>query len=96
MPGLKKVSTTPNSVTIYLEKLTNIEQTYTIDTVQNFMVMNLKPAVVKVSDYYFPEENSVTSYTLPSLCFEKLPTLSPYIEYLTEEPTESDQTIEFE
>ncbi|XP_063289883.1 alpha-2-macroglobulin-like protein 1 [Pelobates fuscus] len=72
MPEVKKVSTTPNSVTIYLEKLTNIVQTYTIDIVQNFMVMNLKPAVVKVFDYYFPEENSVTSYTTISLCSNKL------------------------
>ncbi|CAH2322584.1 pregnancy zone [Pelobates cultripes] len=72
MPEVKKVSITPNSVTIYLEKLTNIVQTYSIDIVQNLVVMNLKPAVVKVFDYYFPEENSVTSYTMISLCSNKL------------------------
>ncbi|XP_063289882.1 alpha-2-macroglobulin-like protein 1, partial [Pelobates fuscus] len=83
MPEVKKVSTTPNSVTIYLEKLTNMVQTYAINIVQIFMVMNLKPAVVKVFDYYFPEENSVTSYTMNSSCSYTFFSLGTFTNYKT-------------
>ncbi|KAM8924712.1 alpha-2-macroglobulin-like protein 1 [Pelodytes ibericus] len=64
-PVVKKVSTTPNSVTVYLDKLTKVEETLLIPVTQASVVQNLKPAMIKVYDYYIPEENSVTSYLSP-------------------------------
>ncbi|XP_060786981.1 alpha-2-macroglobulin-like [Neoarius graeffei] len=42
-----------------------VEKVYTLIIVQNLPVKNLKPAVVKVYDYYKPGEKAATEYTSP-------------------------------
>ncbi|XP_047655768.1 alpha-2-macroglobulin-like protein 1 isoform X2 [Tachysurus fulvidraco] len=51
---------------IYLNKLTvGEEKVYTLNIIQDLSVQNLKPAVVKVYDYYYTVERAATVYTSP-------------------------------
>ncbi|XP_053305979.1 alpha-2-macroglobulin-like protein 1 [Spea bombifrons] len=61
-PLVKKVSLDLDSVTIYLDELKRSTEMFLLVISQTNVVQNLKPAVVKVYDYYTPEENTVASY----------------------------------
>ncbi|XP_053536529.1 alpha-2-macroglobulin-like protein 1 [Ictalurus punctatus] len=53
-------------VNIYLNGLTKgVEKVYTLRIVQDIAVAKLKPAVVKVYDYYEIRDSAVTDYTSP-------------------------------
>ncbi|XP_060786984.1 alpha-2-macroglobulin-like [Neoarius graeffei] len=63
---VKRVDQTDGNAIIYLNKLNKeVEKVYTLTIVQNLPVKNLKPAVVKVYDYYKPGEKAATEYTSP-------------------------------
>ncbi|XP_058246392.1 alpha-2-macroglobulin-like protein 1 [Hemibagrus wyckioides] len=64
--SVKRVDKADGEVVIYLNKLTNgQEKVYTLTIVQDVSVENLKPAVVKVYDYYETGDSAVTDYTSP-------------------------------
>ncbi|KAM8821945.1 alpha-2-macroglobulin-like protein 1 [Eudromia elegans] len=64
-PLVKKVESEADRVIIYLDELTREPQIYTLLVQQNTQVKDLKPANIKVYDYYMPEETTVMSYTAP-------------------------------
>ncbi|GAA6085348.1 alpha-2-macroglobulin-like protein 1 [Tachysurus ichikawai] len=64
--SVKRVDQADGEVLIYLNKLTNgQEKVYTMTIVQDVAVKNLKPAIVKVYDYYQTSDSAVTDYTSP-------------------------------
>ncbi|MCJ8735439.1 hypothetical protein PDJAM_G00246920 [Pangasius djambal] len=64
--AVKRVDQADGEVIIYLNGLTNgKEKVYTLTIVQDIAVENLKPAVVKVYDYYETGDSAVTDYTSP-------------------------------
>ncbi|XP_059968826.1 alpha-2-macroglobulin-like protein 1 [Mesoplodon densirostris] len=64
-PLVKKVESGPDTVTIYLEKLIKETQIYTFTISQSLLVTNLKPATIKVYDYYLPDEQATIQYSDP-------------------------------
>ncbi|XP_074858484.1 alpha-2-macroglobulin-like protein 1 [Carettochelys insculpta] len=67
MPLVKKIEKEVDQVTLYLEELTRDSQDYTLVIQQDIQVQDLKPAIVKLYDYYMPEENAVSDYSDPCL-----------------------------
>ncbi|XP_076859336.1 alpha-2-macroglobulin-like protein 1 [Brachyhypopomus gauderio] len=64
--AVKRVDQTERNAIVYLNGLKKGEpQTYTLIIQQDVPVQNLKPAVVKVYDYYQPSDGAVTEYTSP-------------------------------
>ncbi|XP_053536527.1 alpha-2-macroglobulin-like protein 1 [Ictalurus punctatus] len=64
--SVKRVDQADGEVNIYLNVLTKgVEKVYTLRIVQDIAVANLKPAVVKVYDYYETGDSAVTDYTSP-------------------------------
>ncbi|XP_047655766.1 alpha-2-macroglobulin-like protein 1 [Tachysurus fulvidraco] len=64
--SVKRVDQADGEVLIYLNKLTSgQEKVYTMTIVQDVAVENLKPAIVKVYDYYQTSDSAVTDYTSP-------------------------------
>ncbi|TKC52175.1 hypothetical protein EI555_018153 [Monodon monoceros] len=51
---VKKVESGAETLNIYLEQLSKESQTYTFTISQSLLVTNLKPATIKVYDYYLP------------------------------------------
>ncbi|ERE67117.1 alpha-2-macroglobulin-like protein 1 [Cricetulus griseus] len=51
-PLVKKVESGKDTLNIYLEELNKKTQTYTLTISQSVLVTNLKPATIKVYDYY--------------------------------------------
>ncbi|XP_041491931.1 alpha-2-macroglobulin-like protein 1 [Microtus oregoni] len=64
-PLVKKVESDKDTLNIYLEELSKRTQTYTLTISQSVLVTNLKPATVKVYDYYLLDEQAVTQYSDP-------------------------------
>ncbi|XP_037703143.1 LOW QUALITY PROTEIN: alpha-2-macroglobulin-like protein 1 [Choloepus didactylus] len=64
-PLVKKVETGTDTLNIYLEELSKETQTYTFTISQNVLVTNLKPAAIKVYDYYLPDEQATIQYSDP-------------------------------
>ncbi|XP_058245377.1 alpha-2-macroglobulin-like protein 1 [Hemibagrus wyckioides] len=63
---VKRVDQIEGKAIIYLNKLINGEEkVYTLMIIQDLSVQNLKPAVVKVYDYYNTGERATTEYTSP-------------------------------
>ncbi|XP_053536528.1 alpha-2-macroglobulin-like protein 1 [Ictalurus punctatus] len=63
---VNSVEQADGEVIIYLNGLTKgVEKVYTLRIVQDIAVANLKPAVVKVYDYYETGDAAVTDYTSP-------------------------------
>ncbi|XP_060787098.1 alpha-2-macroglobulin-like protein 1 [Neoarius graeffei] len=63
---VKRVEKTDGTVIIYLDGLTKgKEKVYSLTLVQDDEVQNLKPAVVKIYDYYEPGDMAVTEYPSP-------------------------------
>ncbi|NXG39333.1 A2ML1 protein, partial [Dromaius novaehollandiae] len=56
MPLVKKVESEADRVILYLDELTRQPQVYTLLVRQNTQVKDLKPANIKVYDYYMPGE----------------------------------------
>ncbi|XP_053092313.1 alpha-2-macroglobulin-like protein 1 [Pangasianodon hypophthalmus] len=64
--AVKRVDKIDGRAIIYLNGLANGEEkVYTLKIVQDLPVENLKPAVVKVYDYYETSESAATAYTSP-------------------------------
>ncbi|XP_064576890.1 alpha-2-macroglobulin-like protein 1 [Zonotrichia leucophrys gambelii] len=59
---VKKIEVKANVVYIYLEKLNDESQTFTLQLEQVIQVKNLKPASIKIYDYYQPEERALAEY----------------------------------
>ncbi|XP_076385465.1 pregnancy zone protein-like [Megachile rotundata] len=67
----------PNDIVyIYFDKLTEAEECVSFKTIRKELVNNLKPANVKIFDYYQPEYMTPSTYQLPSQCSKNLPSLS--------------------
>ncbi|KAM8924711.1 alpha-2-macroglobulin-like protein 1 [Pelodytes ibericus] len=59
---VKRVETTENSITVYLEKVTSEPQKIMVVAEQQAKVADLKPANVKMFDYYVPDEKKTVNY----------------------------------
>ncbi|XP_045079332.1 alpha-2-macroglobulin-like isoform X3 [Coregonus clupeaformis] len=61
-----RVDTKDDHVLTYLTELTSLFPfTITLDVIQELPVQNLKPAVVKIYDYYQPSDQAETEYVFP-------------------------------
>ncbi|XP_058716418.1 alpha-2-macroglobulin-like protein 1 [Poecile atricapillus] len=60
---VKKIEVKANVVYIYLEKLNDESQTFILQLEQVIQVKNLRPASVKIYDYYQPEERALAEYS---------------------------------
>ncbi|XP_053925308.1 alpha-2-macroglobulin-like protein 1 isoform X2 [Cuculus canorus] len=59
---VKKIEVKADVVYIYLEKLNDESQTFLLQLEQVIQMKNLKPANIKVYDYYQPEERALANY----------------------------------
>ncbi|XP_051059496.1 alpha-2-macroglobulin-like protein 1 [Phodopus roborovskii] len=64
-PLVKKVESGKDTLNIYLEELSKKTQTYTLTIIQSVLVTNLKPATIKVYDYYLLDEQAMAQYSDP-------------------------------
>ncbi|XP_037060065.1 alpha-2-macroglobulin-like protein 1 [Peromyscus leucopus] len=64
-PLVKQVEFSKDTLNIYLEELSKKTQTYTLTISQSVLVTNLKPATIKVYDYYLLDEQAMTQYSDP-------------------------------
>ncbi|KAJ8267039.1 hypothetical protein GJAV_G00137610 [Gymnothorax javanicus] len=63
---VKRVEEEEDHVIIYLDELKkNVPEIYFLDIVEDVPVRNLKPAVVKIYDYYDKSDEAVTEYSTP-------------------------------
>uniref|UniRef100_A0A8L0DVB0 Uncharacterized protein n=1 Tax=Oncorhynchus mykiss TaxID=8022 RepID=A0A8L0DVB0_ONCMY len=60
-----RVDIKDDHVLMYLTELTSLPFHITLDIIQEFPVQNLKPAVVKIYDYYQPSDQAETEYVFP-------------------------------
>ncbi|KAL8202318.1 UNVERIFIED_CONTAM: hypothetical protein K2H54_010145 [Gekko kuhli] len=63
--GVKKVEFDPDKTILYLDLLDDTVRSYHFSVEQEVEVMGLKPATVKVYDYYHPEDYAVAEYNAP-------------------------------
>ncbi|XP_075071694.1 alpha-2-macroglobulin-like protein 1 isoform X2 [Mixophyes fleayi] len=61
-PLVKRVETSEDLVIIYIDKVTSEPQTLEIVAKQIVPVTDLKPAIIKVFDYYLPDEKKTIDY----------------------------------
>ncbi|NWY63124.1 A1M protein, partial [Chionis minor] len=61
---IKKIEVKADVVYIYLEKLNDESQTFILQLEQVIQMKNLKPAIIKIYDYYQPGGLQIPSYTL--------------------------------
>uniref|UniRef100_A0A8C0H2E3 Alpha-2-macroglobulin n=1 Tax=Chelonoidis abingdonii TaxID=106734 RepID=A0A8C0H2E3_CHEAB len=54
-----------NHVLLYMEQVSNVTQSFSFTVEQDFPVQSLKPAVVKVYDYYETDEFAIAEYSAP-------------------------------
>ncbi|KAM9173427.1 alpha-2-macroglobulin-like [Pangshura tecta] len=54
-----------NHVLLYLEQVSNVTQSFSFTVEQDFPVQSLKPALVKVYDYYETDEFAIAEYSAP-------------------------------
>ncbi|XP_017749735.1 PREDICTED: alpha-2-macroglobulin-like protein 1 [Rhinopithecus bieti] len=64
-PLVKKVEFGTDTLNIYLDELSKNTQTYTFTISQSVLVTSLKPATIKVYDYYLPDEQATIQYSDP-------------------------------
>ncbi|XP_015741014.1 alpha-2-macroglobulin-like protein 1 [Coturnix japonica] len=62
---VKKVEVQSDQVTIYLDQLTNEEETFSFAATQDFPVRNLQPATVTLYDYYETGDRTDAAYSAP-------------------------------
>ncbi|XP_071618219.1 alpha-2-macroglobulin-like protein 1 [Heliangelus exortis] len=60
---VKKIEVKADVVYIYLEKLNDESQAFILQLEQLIQIKNLKPASIKVYDYYQPEERALADYS---------------------------------
>ncbi|XP_042651415.1 alpha-2-macroglobulin-like protein 1 [Tyto alba] len=60
---VKKIEVKADVIYIYLEKLSDESQTFILQLEQVIQMKNLKPASIKVYDYYQPEERASADYS---------------------------------
>ncbi|NXD86597.1 A2ML1 protein, partial [Halcyon senegalensis] len=60
---VKKIEVKADTVYIYLEKLNDESQTFILQLEQIIQMKNLKPASIKIYDYYQPEEQALADYS---------------------------------
>ncbi|XP_050752387.1 alpha-2-macroglobulin-like protein 1 [Gymnogyps californianus] len=60
---IKKIEVKADVVYIYLEKLNDESQTFILQLEEVIQMKNLKPASIKVYDYYQPEERALADYS---------------------------------
>ncbi|XP_029436361.1 alpha-2-macroglobulin isoform X2 [Rhinatrema bivittatum] len=65
LPWIKRAESKPNHVNIYLDQLTNRTLSFQFSAERDMVVSNLKPAVVKVYDYYEIDEFALAEYSAP-------------------------------
>ncbi|XP_034641756.1 alpha-2-macroglobulin isoform X8 [Trachemys scripta elegans] len=54
-----------NHVLLYMEQVSNVTQSFSFTVEQDFPVQSLKPALVKVYDYYETDEFAIAEYSTP-------------------------------
>uniref|UniRef100_A0A2K6G6W9 Alpha-2-macroglobulin like 1 n=1 Tax=Propithecus coquereli TaxID=379532 RepID=A0A2K6G6W9_PROCO len=64
-PLVKKVESGTDTLNIYLDELGKETQTYTFTMNQSVLVTNLKPATIRVYDYYLLDEQATIQYSDP-------------------------------
>ncbi|XP_037370271.1 alpha-1-macroglobulin-like [Talpa occidentalis] len=64
-PEIQRTEVNTNHVLIYFEKLTSQVVSFSFSVEQSIQVKNLKPASVKVYDYYETDEFTIEEYTMP-------------------------------
>ncbi|XP_012664746.1 alpha-2-macroglobulin-like protein 1 [Otolemur garnettii] len=64
-PLVKKVESGTDVLNIYLDELSKETQTYTFTISQSVLVTNLKPATIRVYDYYLLGEQATIQYSDP-------------------------------
>ena len=64
-PNIQRTEVNTNHVLIYIEKLTNQTLGFSFAVEQDIPVKNLKPAPIKVYDYYETDEFTVEEYSAP-------------------------------
>jgi len=62
---VKKVEFDPDKISIYLDQLDNTVQNYNFSVEQENEVTDLKPAIIKIYDYYHPDDNAAVEYNAP-------------------------------
>ncbi|XP_051819218.1 alpha-2-macroglobulin-like isoform X2 [Antechinus flavipes] len=62
---LSKTEVSSNHVLLYVEKMTNQTLSFSFTVTQDIPVKDLKPAVVKIYDYYETDEYGVAEYRAP-------------------------------
>ncbi|XP_029436364.1 alpha-2-macroglobulin-like protein 1 isoform X2 [Rhinatrema bivittatum] len=62
---VKKTEVTPEEVNIYLEELSGDSVPFNFKVKQDIVVKGLKPATVKVYDYYQTEDHAIAEYNAP-------------------------------
>ncbi|XP_032998001.1 alpha-2-macroglobulin-like [Lacerta agilis] len=62
---VRRTEVSTSHVLLYLEKVTNMTQSYTFTVEQDVPVQNLKPAVIRVYDYYETDEGADAEYIAP-------------------------------
>nr|XP_060619449.1 alpha-2-macroglobulin-like protein 1 [Anolis sagrei ordinatus] len=65
LPLAKKVEFDNDKIILYLDQLDSNVQRYNFTMKQEYDVSDLKPATVKVYDYYQPEDNAIAEYNSP-------------------------------
>lgn len=65
MPQIKRTEVSTNHVLIYFEELTKQALSFSFSVDQDIQIENLKPAAVKIYDYYETEEFTIEEYSAP-------------------------------
>ncbi|KAL1791017.1 pregnancy zone protein-like, partial [Sigmodon hispidus] len=64
-PNIQRTEVNTNHVLVYVEKLTNQTLSFSFLVEQDIPVKNLKPAPIKVYDYYETDEFTIEEYSAP-------------------------------
>ncbi|XP_021237617.1 alpha-1-macroglobulin-like isoform X2 [Numida meleagris] len=62
---IERTEFSTNHVLVYLEKLSNVTLSFSFAVEQDIPVQGLKPAQVKVYDYYETDEFAIQEYSAP-------------------------------
>uniref|UniRef100_A0A668VEK2 Alpha-2-macroglobulin-like n=1 Tax=Oreochromis aureus TaxID=47969 RepID=A0A668VEK2_OREAU len=72
-PLVDRVEQTEDHVLVYLQELPkDMPKNYSLTIIEELRVENLKPAVIKIYDYYQPSDQAETEYIYPSAAGNKL------------------------
>uniref|UniRef100_A0A668VFC4 Alpha-2-macroglobulin bait region domain-containing protein n=1 Tax=Oreochromis aureus TaxID=47969 RepID=A0A668VFC4_OREAU len=72
-PLVDRVEQTEDHVLVYLQELPkDMPKNYSLTIIEELRVENLKPAVIKIYDYYQPSDRAETEYIYPSAAGNKL------------------------